>query len=112
MITGLVAAVIASTVTGLPAGPLPGIALGSQPLLLVERTLTFFAAWMVLLVVVVQALRGHLPTEISGRGVRYADATATKARTEEAVRRHDVEIHRLRLAILKQDSFDALDSKG
>jgi hypothetical protein len=56
---------------------LPGIALGSQALLVAERAIAFFAIWMLVLVVAVQALEGRLPIEISGRGVRYADSDET-----------------------------------
>lgn len=58
---------------------LPGVALGSQALLMVERAMAFFAAWLLVLIVVAQAFKGRLPTEISGRGVRYADADAAQA---------------------------------
>lgn len=106
VILGVIGAVIASTATGQPSDPLPGVALGSEPLLIVERAVAFFAAWMLLVVVVAQALKGRLPTEISGRGVRYADAdasAATKKSAEEGVRRLDMEIQQLHLALLKLD---------
>ena len=45
----------------------------------VERAMAFFAAWLLVLIVVAQAFKGRLPTEISGRGVRYADADAAQA---------------------------------
>lgn len=61
---------------------LPGIALSSQTLLVVERSIAFFAAWLLVLVVAVRALAGELPVEVSGRGLRYADAPTT----EEMVR--------------------------
>lgn len=78
---------------------LPGVALDSPALLVVERTLGFFAAWMVVLVICAQAIDGRLPTEISGRGVRYADAAAaqtTTAETERALRGMREEITQLR----------------
>jgi hypothetical protein len=59
-------------------GSLPGVALGSQALLVVERTIAFFAAWLMVLAVSAQALAGRLPVEVSGRGVRYADAPTTE----------------------------------
>lgn len=55
------------------AGDLPGIALGSEAILVVERIATLFTLWLLGLVVVARALAGELPIEISGRGVRYAD---------------------------------------
>jgi hypothetical protein len=75
-------------------GALPGIALGSQTLLVAERGVAFFAIWLLVLVVSAQALRGRLPIEISGRGLRYADGSQTQdsiASTEEALRRLDEE---------------------
>lgn len=104
VIIGLVGAALASVATGSPPGALPGVALGSGLLLLVERTVAFFAAWMIFVVVVAQALGGRLPTEISGRGVRYADVQAadeTRSSAEEAVRRHDLEIKQLRETLMK-----------
>lgn len=60
-----------------PAGALPGVALGSETILVVERAAALFAAWVVTLVVVIRALAGELPVEISGRGFKYADAEAS-----------------------------------
>lgn len=103
VLLGLGAAMAASAATGVPGGPLPGVALGSGPLLMVERAIAFFAAWMMCLVVVVQALRGRLPVEISGRGVRYAPAStveATKDETEDAVQHLTSAIDRLRCELL------------
>lgn len=103
VVLGLVAALIASVITGLPAGRLPGVALGSGLLLFVERAVAFFAAWMICLVIVAQALRGRLPTEISGRGVRYATANtveATKDGAEDAVQHLTSAIDRLRCELL------------
>ncbi len=75
-------------------GALPGVALGSQALLVAERGVAFFAIWLLVLVVSAQALQGRLPLEISGRGLRYADGSETQgsiASTEEALRRLDEE---------------------
>lgn len=51
------------------------MALGSATILLVERFLAVFAAWLVVVTVVAQAIRGRLPAEVSGRGVRYEAVT-------------------------------------
>lgn len=104
VILGLIAVTLASAIGGQPSGPLPGVALGSAPLLLVERAVAFFAAWMLVAIILVQALRGHLPTEISGRGVSYASAEIvgeSQARAEEVGRRHDYEIAQLRETVTK-----------
>lgn len=53
--------------------PYPGVALGSGLLLELERAVAVWAIVLLGLVVGDQALRGRLPDEISGRGVRYAD---------------------------------------
>ncbi len=63
---------------------LPSIALGSHALLVAERAVAFFSIWLLGLVVVAQAIEGRLPTEISGRGIRYADGQATQARADQA----------------------------
>jgi hypothetical protein len=75
----VVGGLVVSAVAGVfmiesPAGSLPGIALESATILVVERIVMLFAAWLLALVVVARALTGELPIEISGRGLRYADA--------------------------------------
>jgi hypothetical protein len=85
---------------------LPGVALNSPALLVVERGLAFFAAWLLVLIVSAQALRGHLPIEVSGRGVRYAEAGMTQdslADTRDALRRVDAEVRVLRKLIGSAD---------
>jgi hypothetical protein len=70
----LVLSVVAGVLLiGDPVGRLPGIALGSEAILVAERVAVLFAMWLVALVVVARALAGDLPIEVSGRGVRYAD---------------------------------------
>lgn len=77
VVGGFIASLMANLWIEVPdAASLPGIALGSQTILVVERAVVLFAAWLLWLVVLAQALRGRLPVEISGRGVRYADASA------------------------------------
>lgn len=69
----------------------PGIALGSQLLLDVERTAAFFAVALFVMVVLTRAWDGQLPDEISGRGVKYLtreDAETFRADTEQALRLH------------------------
>lgn len=92
-------------------GALPGVALGSQTLLVVERAIAFFGAWLLVLVVLAQAFNGRLPIEVSGRGVRYADASQTQdglTSTEMALRTFDEETKALkqdvaRLSTTKMD---------
>ncbi len=95
---------IASMVAGVflierPVGDLPGVALGSAAVLVVERTVGLFAAWLFVLVVMARALVGQLPSEISGRGVRYADRDTTRdalAEVRSTLERLDGEVEDLR----------------
>jgi len=77
---GLIASIVAAVfLIELPTGDLPGIALESGAILVIERIAVLFAVWLLALVVAARALAGELPIEISGRGLRYADAdTAEK----------------------------------
>ena len=89
---------------GAPHGGLPGIALGSEALLVVERTAAFFVAWMLALMILAESCRGRLPLEISGRGVRYADVPTSQAGVQEVrklIRRLDHE-----LAVQRDDIAD------
>jgi len=87
-----------------PHDGLPGIALGSEALLAVERTAAFFVAWMLALMILAESCRGRLPLEISGRGVRYADVPTSQAGVQEVrklIRRLDHE-----LAVQRDDIAD------
>lgn len=102
VVLGLVGAVIASVAAGVPAGSLPGVALGSEVLLVAERTVALFATWMLISMVVIRALKDQLPVEISGRGVRYADAETVlvkNASAEEVLRDLDDEMRWLRKVV-------------
>lgn len=67
-----------------PPDTLPGVALGSHALLAAERSVAFFSIWLLGLVVVAQAIKGRLPIEVSGRGIRYADGPATLTLADRA----------------------------
>jgi hypothetical protein len=71
VIGSLLVAVVLSVVVGAER-PYPGVALGSGLLLELERAVAVWAVVLLALVVGDQALRGRLPDEIGGRGVRYA----------------------------------------
>lgn len=82
-----------------PFGNLPGVALGSEAILVVERIAALFAAWLLAVVVMGRALGGQLPSEISGRGVRYADGGTTQdalADVRAALGRLDGEVANIR----------------
>lgn len=88
-----------------PQDTLPGVALGSHALLIAERSVAFFSIWLLGLVVIAQAIRGRLPIEISGRGIRYADGPATLTLADRA----DAGIEELLLEVGKQrDELTAL----
>jgi hypothetical protein len=115
VIFGLGGAVILSVVAGSTAGPLPGVALGSGALLLAERAGALFAIWMLIAVVVIRALRNQIPVEISGRGVRYAEAEnvqATTASGERALRRIDGEMSWLRDTVLELRDAEHVRRRG
>lgn len=98
---------ILSAVTGAvfidePAGRLPGVALGSETILVAERITALFAAWLLVVVVTTRALVGDLPIEVSGRGVRYADARASQDATSgsnDAFRELEDEMNVLRSVV-------------
>jgi hypothetical protein len=103
VILGLVGAVILGVASEAPVN-LPGIALGSTALLLAERMVALFAIWMAIAVVVIRAFRNQIPVEISGRGVRYAEAEDVEAKstsTEGILHDVDAEIRWLRDAVLE-----------
>jgi hypothetical protein len=101
VIVGLVGAVASSVAAGAPAD-LPGLALGSSVLLVAERAFALLAIWMTVVVIVLQAFRHQLPVEISGRGVRYAEAQSVRAighRTDDALQEMDADIRWLRRTV-------------
>lgn len=103
VVGGLVVSIVAGAfLIDAPKDGLPGVALGSQTILVVEQIAILFAAWLLAVVVVARALVGELPIEISGRGVRYADAATAQAGlagSERAFDRVDEEIRVLQAAI-------------
>jgi hypothetical protein len=94
---------VGAAVWGWPADQeLPGMALGSPVVLVAERTAVLFAVWLSGITVATEAWRGRLPVEVSGRGVKYAEAATGQAmveQTESALRRHDTDIEALRREI-------------
>jgi hypothetical protein len=104
VVLGLVGAVLLSVLSGSPANSMPGVALGSVALLVAERTVALFAVWMLVVVVVLRAFRDQLPIEVSGRGVRYAEAETVvvkNASAEEALRDLDIEMRWLRKVVME-----------
>jgi hypothetical protein len=111
VVGGLVSCIVVAVfMIDTPPDRLPGIALGSEAILAVERIAALFTAWLLTLVVVDRAVAGQLPTEISGRGVRYADGEWTQAALADAqlaLSRLDGEVADLRgevFALRKRDA--------
>ena len=80
------AAVVVAMVIATPR-TLPGAALGSVLILRVEWAVALFAALLLAIVVLARAWEGRLPSEISGRGVKYADAARRRPRSMSRRRR-------------------------
>lgn len=83
----------------MPTEDLPGIALEAKAILVVERIAVLFGAWLLVQVVLARALLGDLPVEISGRGIRYADARTAQdglVDSESALDRVDYQFRALR----------------
>lgn len=75
----LAAAVAVSLIEGVPER-LPGVALGSEVLLHVERAAAIFAIVVALMSVLHEAGRGRLPTQLTTAGLAYeADVAAAEA---------------------------------
>jgi hypothetical protein len=89
--TAIPAVAVAAIALGiaLPApDDLPSLALGSQEVLWLERTLVLFYGFLLLFVPILRAVQGELPIELSARGARYAEASdaaleEVKARIDE-----------------------------
>ena len=100
VLVGLVASALVNVWIEAPLpDALPGVALGSQTLLVAERGVAFFAIWLLALVVVAQAFNGRLPIEVSGRGVRYAEVERSQdslVATRDAMHKLDDAVNQLR----------------
>lgn len=92
----LVAALVISLLEGSPER-LPGVALGSDVLLHVERAAASFAIAVAILSVLTQAARGRLPTQLSTAGLAY-DADAAEA-AERAVEDLQGQVDRLQASL-------------
>jgi hypothetical protein len=87
---------------------LPGVALGSTTVLQIERVGVLFAFWLFVLVVIARAWRGQLPSEVSGRGVKYAESEGTRESVRAAatgLQRLDFEIQRIRVELTRVEEL-------
>jgi hypothetical protein len=101
---GLAVCAVASVAIKGSTDGLPGVALGSPALLALERTLAFFVGWVLVVLIAAEAWRGRLPLEVSGRGVRYADAPTSQTAigaTDAVLERMDDEIALLRREVVE-----------
>ena len=68
-----VAALLITLISGVPQ-PLPGIALGSEPLFYIERGVAVFGILVVAMSLLGRGLRGELPSQLSTTGVSYPES--------------------------------------
>lgn len=95
-IAAFVAAVLVTVISDVP-GPLPGIALGSEPLFYVERGAAAFGILVIVTTLLGRGLRGELPSQVSTTGVSYPE------RIERAVGSSGVAITSLAARVDKLD---------
>jgi hypothetical protein len=94
---GAFAAALALTLlSGVPR-PLPGIALGSEPLFLIERGVAAFAALVIATSLLARGLKGELPSQVSTTGLTYPESL------ERAVTSSDAAISALSLRVDQLD---------
>jgi hypothetical protein len=94
---GAFAAALALTLlSGVPR-PLPGIALGSEPLFLIERGVAALAALVIATSLVARGLKGELPSQVSTTGLTYPESL------ERAVTSSDAAISALSLRVDQLD---------
>lgn len=110
VIGGLVTSIVAAVfLIELPADDLPGIALGAEAILVIQRVALLFTVWLLGLVVIARALVGELPIEISGRGLRYADRDLAQHELLEpraAMRRLQSQVAALSAAVAAVEGAD------
>jgi hypothetical protein len=94
---GAFAAALALTLlSGVPR-PLPGIALGSEPLFLIERGVAALAALVIATSLLARGLKGELPSQVSTTGLTYPESL------ERAVTSSDAAISALSLRVDQLD---------
>ncbi len=78
--------------------PLPSVAMNSGLLLVAERSAALFAVLFLVALVVIRAVQGELPQELSGRGVKYASSDAVdqlRSQVRSTLGHTDARIQRL-----------------
>lgn len=116
MVGGLVASIVAAVfLIAPPTGDLPGVALGSDAILVIERIAMLFTVWLLGLIVIARALAGELPIEVSGRGLRYADrdlAQHEMVESREAMRRLQGQVAALSDIVARLEDADRMPGRG
>lgn len=95
-LAAFVVAVLISAISDVPQ-PLPGIALGSEPLFYIERGVAAFGILVIATSFLARGLRGELPSQVSTTGVTYPE------RLERAVGSSDAAITMLASRVDKLD---------
>jgi hypothetical protein len=93
----LVAALLITLLSGVPR-PLPGIALGSEPLFYIERGVAAFAIFVIATSLLARGLRGELPSQLSTSGISYPE------KLEQAVGSSDLAITMLAARVDRLDA--------
>lgn len=86
---------------------LPGVALGSEEVLVAERAASVFAILFLGVLILVRAIQGELPEELSGRGVKYAARDAVDELRDRAAAQFEAYDNSLQELEAAQQDLDA-----
>jgi hypothetical protein len=78
-----VAAATLTAASGVPS-PLPGIALGSEPLFYIERGVAAFAVLVIAMSLLARGLQGQLPSQVSTTGLTYPESLERAVTSSDA----------------------------
>ncbi|HYI99274.1 MAG TPA: hypothetical protein VEX36_06305 [Thermoleophilaceae bacterium] len=112
---GLLGCLLAGIDPSVPDHGLPGVALGSTLVLSAERVGVLFAVWLLVVVVIAQAWRGQLPTEVSGRGVKYAESEGTQESVLAAatgLRELNHDVQQMRVELMRVEALARDEQEG
>jgi hypothetical protein len=84
VLAGVFVAAVMTGATGAPAR-LPDVALSSAVLFHLERALAFLAAYTAILVLVIRAWSGQLPSELSAQGLKYTEGVGVAAQAWDEI---------------------------
>ena len=109
MLVGLALSVTASIATGTPQ-KLPAVAMDAPLLFHVERAAALFVGFLLVAIVVARSWGGELPTEISGRGLKYATKEIQETTAESLTALSDAIAELRERQDRLEDSIDDLSS--